>query len=677
MLVPPTSIPATRRSQSWAARRSVAGGSGMRLRTVRIQNFKSIEDSTVFTVDDVTSLVGKNESGKTAALQALYKLNPVEKDEAEFNELEYPRRFRSKAQETGDLTKANVLTTTWELEDDEFAALEKAIGKDAIIGREVTVKKGYANTSYWTVPVDEEKVVADLITGAKLYVEERKRLADASGVAQLIERLTATTEPSERESKFLADLQARFKRGSAATLALDTLSPFLPKFVYFSNYEKLPGEVSLEQLVKKKAADTLTKNDRVFLALLELVGTTPDDINKLTKFEPLIAQLEAVSNRISDEIFEYWSQNKHLEVEFRFDEARPEDPAPMNVGHIFRTRIRNQRHRVTLNFDERSTGFVWFFSFLVWFSQVKRNYGERLFLLLDEPALSLHARAQEDLLRYIDEKLRPHYQVIYTTHSPFLIDPDNILSARTVEDVVGRNGEVLGTKVGDEVLSTDPDTVSPLQRALGLNLTQTLFVGKHTLLVEGPSDLLYITWASAELGARGRTRLDPRWVIAPTGGLDKIASFVTLFASQKLNVAVLADYHTGGKKKVRDLQESKLLQDGHVFTADTVAQQAEADTEDIIGRANYVALVNDTYNLTGPQQMPKTKPTDAPVRVVEETERHFRTLPPETPEYDHYTPSSKLITDAARLQKVLPELEAALDRFETLFKALNALLPNK
>src|SRR5207249_3158808 len=121
------------------------------------------------------------------------------------------------------------------------------------------------------------------------------------------------------------------------------------------------------------------------------------------------------------------------------------------------------------------------------------------------------------------EKLVPHSQVIYTTHSPFMVDPDNLLAVRTVEDVT-ENSQVVGTKVGDDVLSTDADTVFPLQAALGYDITQTLFVGKHPLLVEGPSDLLYLKWFSRQLKIRNRTPLDPRWTISPCGGIDKMGS---------------------------------------------------------------------------------------------------------------------------------------------------------
>ena len=92
---------------------------------------------------------------------------------------------------------------------------------------------------------------------------------------------------------------------------------------------------------------------------------------------------------------------------------------------------------MTVPFDDRSKGFVWFFSFLAYFSQIER--GDRdLVLLLDEPGLSLHAKAQGDFLRLIENRLAPKHQVVYTTHSPFMIDARKLDRIRTVEDVDGK-----------------------------------------------------------------------------------------------------------------------------------------------------------------------------------------------------------------------------------------------
>ncbi len=107
----------------------------------------------------------------------------------------------------------------------------------------------------------------------------------------------------------------------------------------------------------------------------------------------------------------------------------------------------------------------------------------------------------------------------------------------------------LGTKVRADILTRDPDTLFPLQGALGYEITQSLFIGKHTLLVEGASDILYLQALSAALKARKRTGLDPKWTMCPTGGIGNVRAFVSLFGGNKLDVAVLADQTKQDTKK--------------------------------------------------------------------------------------------------------------------------------
>lgn len=649
----------------------------MILKSVRITNFQCIEDSTTFSTDRVTCLVGKNEAGKSALLQSLYKLNPDVPDEANFDEVEeYPRRHLSVYQEKlkAGGQKANVLVTTWELTPAEQKLVADAFGLKALEGSVVTIEKGYDNSRRWTLALNEASILEHLAKASALQQDELKVLKGVKTISAAIEKLTALQTPTEHQTAFKDILKKQFPDGSATVAAAKLLKAALPTFLYFANYRRLPGQIAMEEFSRRKQNNQLTLDEKVFLALLSLAGTTPEEIQSIGKFEPFNAKLESVSNRLSDVIFKYWSQNKHLQVEFRFDAARPQDSPPFHSGHIFRTRIRNNRHKVTVGFDERSTGFVWFFSFLVWFSQVRQVYGDNLIILLDEPGLSLHAKAQEDLLRYFDEQLKPNYQVIYTTHSPFMINPEDLLCARTVEDVVLEDDTIEGTKVGEDVLSTDADTVFPLQACLGYDIAQTLFVGKNTLLVEGASDLLYLKWFSRELERRGRQPLDKRWVIAPSGGIDKVVSFLTLFAGKKLHVAVFADHQQGHKAKLKNLRESELLRAGHVFTADMYANQAEADTEDVIGRAAYVYLVNECFRLKGTAALPDTKPNDAPLRVVEEVKTFFATLPVDSPLFDHYVPAEFLTEHGATLRDSVPELGQALDRFERLFSDLNKLL---
>lgn len=649
----------------------------MKLVRAQVQNFRSVEDSDVFTIDgEITCLVGKNESGKTSLLTALNRINPILTTDKQFNwEHEYPRRYHSDYKERHAGKHPTVTTTWWELEEEDKAAVVEELGENALTGNEIRVTKGYDNVVYWSVPINEKGIVEHLIFVSELHDEEKATIGTNKTIAELKAQVTALPDPSPRKTALLQAIGEKAPKDSAHSAVTKLLE--LPEFLLFSQYQRMDGRVSLENVQKKKVADQLEENDQVFLALCDMAGVTLEEATTIQDSEKLIASFEGASNKISREIFKYWTQNRFLKVRFELKRAEPGDPPPLNSGRVFHTRIYNELHEATVKFDDRSTGFVWFFSFLALFSQVKKRSDKKIILLLDEPGLSLHGKAQADLLRYFKERLAPNHQVIFTTHSPFMVPPDNLLCARTVEDVAilrkDEPPEVFGTKVGSEVLSTDRDTLFPLQGALGYEITQTLFVGKHTLLVEGPGDLLYLRAMSEELRSQKRTHLDQRWTICPCGGIDKVSAFMSLFGGNSLHIGVLTDFATGQKKKVDDLRRSKILRDGHVLTMDSYSGQSEADIEDVLGAPLYCKLVNSCYSLDKAQAV--TSPTSAG-RIVKHVEEHFRTLPNTVEEFDHYAPAAYFTEQRSLVLKKIPELElnAVLDRFQKLFADLNSLL---
>ena len=655
----------------------------MKLKNVQITKYKCIEDSTPWKVDQVTTLVGKNEAGKSAILEALYKLNPVEDDASNFHTNDYPRRYALTDEGKEDSKVANVLTTEWSLDEPDLELLrgelpELEIKNDVI----VNIRKGYRNAQLWAVPADEDATVKNLIDSARFNAAERASVTgDPATIQALHEALSSIEEPTPKHQELQQRLNEKYPKKSISLAATTALLPNLPKFVYFKEYERLPGKVSIDQLVQLEQENQLTFELKIFQALLDLVNSSAQGIAETGRSEDLIMNLEAIENRLTDEIFEYWSQNRHLKVDFRCDMGRPNDPPPFNAGYVFSTRIRNERHRASVNFDERSTGFIWFFSFLIWFSQMKANYAEKLIVLLDEPGLTLHGKAQKDLLRYIREKLQPDYQVIYTTHSPFMLDVENIFSLRTVEDVVKREvvgdnveEEVLGTKVGEKILSGDRDTILPLQGLLGYDITQTLFVGPYVVVVEGSSEWAFMNWFTRKLVADGRTGLDIRWAIAPAEGAPKVTSFITLFKGRGLKIATLLDYHKDQKKMVEKLEESQLLEDGHLLKTTDFVDQDEADVEDLIGWDLYAALVNGALSIPEANKLPAAKPHDCEMRVVKEVEKRAQLLPPGVPEFDHFNAAQYLNQLSPEEIAMLPGLDTALDRFEALFKRLNELI---
>ena len=643
----------------------------MKLKKVRVTNYKSIDDSEDFSVRQLTCLAGKNEAGKSALLQALRRLNPVEETEHDFDDLmEYPRRRRSDLRKGGEA--ANVLNTEWELEEEELSAIARVFGQGALEST-VCLQRGYDNSTTWTLRLNEESIVNHLLSdGKELTASASQRLGNCPTVAQLRAALESEESRSEGEQSVLDHLNDVCP--AEIDLAIrNLLEERLPRFLYFPRYATLQGKVSLQRLREiQNAPDQQSDQDRVFIALLRLAGASVEQIADSSRYEEQKAQLESVSNNVSDEIFKYWSQNRNLEVEFDFHPGLAEDPPPFDRGHVIDLRIRNKRHRVTVPFDERSTGFVWFFSFLVYFSQMSEMYGDNLLVLLDEPGLTLHGKAQADLLRYVKERLLPRCQVIYTTHSPFMIDPSDIIGVRTVEDLTAESGAVIGTKVSENSVSADSDTLLPLRVALGYDLTQSLFIGENSLLVEGSSDLLFLQWASRRSKAAGREGLDSRWTITPVGGITKVAGFASLFGSNLLNLAVLVDLHHGDKKKVRDLEENEMLSGNRVFHCATFVDQQEADTEDMLGRELYAEIVNGAYDLKKKKRFKPEEGDTGP--VVKAVEKHFRTVAIEGPEFDHLTPAVYLAEHESDFSDETSVVDA-VSRFEKFFTKVNALLP--
>jgi hypothetical protein len=263
-----------------------------------------------------------------------------------------------------------------------------------------------------------------------------------------------------------------------------------------------------------------------------------------------------------------------------------------------------------------------------------------------------------------------------------MVPADKMLSARIVEDRTRQEKSgrwtTDGTKVSSEVLATDPDTLFPLQGALGYEITQTLFVGKNTLLVEGPGDLLYLNAFSSMLKSKGRTILDVRWTICPAGGIDKIQSFVSLFAGAKLRIAAITDFAKSDAKKLDQLRKTKIIDTENLLTYADVLGKEEADVEDIFDLDTYVELLNASFSLTGSNILASEKllaHSATSSRQLKQAELAFRLLSLDAPEFDHYTSAEWLIRNPSFLDRALDSMSKTLANAEKIILALNARLP--
>ena len=251
--------------------------------------------------------------------------------------------------------------------------------------------------------------------------------------------------------------------------------------MYFDEYYQMRGCDNIDALKQRVANKTLEKSDHPMLGLIRKARLDLDSLLTPTRTRDLKNKLEGAGNHLTKNIVKYWSQNKNLQMRFDVRHAQPGDPQGMQNGTNIWAEVYNTLHMVTTELGARSRGFVWFFSFLAWYGDVQRGK-ENVLLLLDEPGLSLHGKAQGDLLRYFEEELVPNHQLIYSTHSPFMVDPARFDRVRIVQDRrVDADDDLpdgeAGTKVTIDVLESTDDSLFPLQGALGYDIAQTLFVG--------------------------------------------------------------------------------------------------------------------------------------------------------------------------------------------------------
>lgn len=651
----------------------------MKLTKVQVTNFRSIWDSTEFTIDDVTCLVGKNESGKTAILQALYKLNPLNSEDGDFDvRMDYPRQsvaqYRRQV-ERGDREHDEVVKATYMLEESDIEAVQEEFGSNCFTVQEpvLIIAKRYSNgMTIYDLGIDRVAILKHLITAANLPMEENQKLLEQVNLTSVEEALSQFDETESIRA--LHDKVSKIaERSFSVYIYQSVLKQRIPKFLYFDEYYLMRGQDNLTALVNRVRSNDLKKSDYPLLGLIELAGLELDDLLESDHTQTLTAEISAAESELSAMILPYWSQNKNLRMRFDIRVGLPNDPEGMRDGMNIWGLVVNTRNNVELPIETRSRGFVWFFSFLAWYANL-RGKGGNLILLLDEPGLSLHAKAQEDLLRYIDKELRPHHQVIYSTHSPFMVDPHSLERARIVQDMdmerrPGGQARKLGTEVMTEVHKATSDTLFPLQGALGYEIYQNLFIGPNCLIVEGVSDLLYIETISGLLEKKNRVGLSEEWTVTPVGGITNVPTFVALIGAQgNLDLALLIDNHKRDEQRIENLYKEKLMSQKRIFTYADFLPQREADVEDMFDIDFYLKLVNEEYGASMDQSdLPPGK------LILKRIETYLENNPlPNNAIFNHYRPARYLSTNIDSLEGSLTA--SVLDRWESAFKALNCLL---
>ena len=592
----------------------------MRLLRARVRNYRCVRDTGWFEIEHTkTILVGPNEAGKTAVLEALQQINPPE-GTRRFKALrDYPRRLYNADIQSKrlDPNKIPVVSAQFELEPDDIVELPDGFenatysytrflgnnathsiegGPDLVVFDEAVRKDLQRMASHVDKQTaearqeDEPTASSTLVAVIEDWQVDETKIDGNSAVA-LHEWLDSIAddvdETNTREDNRHTRLLGYTRTPEQRVRALRVLDARRPVFVYFSNYFRVRPSLHLRNFADR-VDQKLLEDERYDFGnrcLLKLLGFSARELAKLgdapepddddpDAFERYTNQLDersiklnAASVRLTDDIRSVWNP----------DSARAEaDTVLVEAdGQYLRVVVQDELDS-KIPFDQRSEGFQWLVSFFVVFFAEAQDAYDNAVLLLDEPGLSLHGLKQREF-RHTVSRLAEDNQTLYTTHSPFLVGPDELDVVRVVE----MTARETGTKVHTSVTARDPGALLPLQEALGYDLAQSLFIQKRNLILEGLTDLWYLEATAHLLRDAGVIDLNQTIALLPADGAGKVVYFATILHANSLRVAALLDSDNAGDQAAKQetlihtLGNTRIIRTGDVCPDQTAHPEIE------------------------------------------------------------------------------------------------------
>lgn len=655
----------------------------MKLIKFEITDFQCVRDSNPIRVGDVTCLLGKNEAGKTALLKALYKLNPVIEADSAYDVVDdFPRSEVEDYEHRvagGETEPATVCRAEFELQDDEVDAVTRDFGPDVFNNNVLTVSKGYDNVRSFFLDVNTDAAYKHFARNLELPAEISEGVYECLNFGELASYLERSASGVPAIQGMVENLEVIQKQGLDRYIYLNYLRPRLPQFVYFNDYYQLRGQEDLQALKERLDADALRTSDYAMLGLMKLARLDVDQLLNPGRTQLLINKLEGAGNTISNQMFKYWSQNPDLQVKFDVRPANPDDPAGDAGGMYIWTSVFDPAHSHSTLLGARSRGFVWFFSFLAWYSELKEN-NTPLILLLDEPGLSLHAQAQADLMRFFEDTLSSNHQLIYTTHSPFMVDPEKLKRIRYVEDRSrftegDPDPATHGTKVTEDPSQALEETTMPLDLIRRGSQAEVKPRVIRELYVEDVADALYLRGMSRIQSDVDYTGLD-EWIIVPVGGVENIPSLLTqqVETDEPRITAILSSMGTADKEIFDAFLEKDLVPDHQVKALTSFSQTREAGMEDLFDIVFYINLVNAAYRGYLKQPVRVTDLRSDSLRVRDRVADYLRDDVLADEIQFNFRRPARLFAD--NVDKLRPELtKSTRDRFAAIFDWLKSLEP--
>jgi ABC-type cobalamin/Fe3+-siderophores transport system ATPase subunit len=443
----------------------------MKLQSFRIQNFKSVIDTgwKDLSTDNITTLIGQNEAGKTAILEALYFFEAHEGISFDKDAL----RSDGRNPRISCSFKTNIDEVTHILEGKEIPEkIIDLIKKD----NRINLICSLDNMGNSTISLEDNRYLE-----AFADFEKNNEASNETSLNEQTESI-AKTEPAKEFIK--ADEFAN-------EIYLNT-----PYFSFFENDESLlPNQIDIDDLLDKNST---AHGKKGVLNLFKIAKLGRDDIEWFKNADSRLYhnKLRTINSLLTEKIQEVWSQKianskkLSIEIDLEFYAQGSEKSGKPYFSFWIKDGITGE----LLHPKQRSLGVRWFISFYLQLAASKISEDENLILLIDEPGANLHHKAQKDVLK-VFEDICDKIQIIYTTHSPSLINIDKLWRLMPVERK-DFNDEFSDTRVYDyhSFVSASTDTLSPLYTVMGIDFSNQAEIKKtKNLLLEEPSAHYYLS----------------------------------------------------------------------------------------------------------------------------------------------------------------------------------------
>ena len=595
----------------------------MRLRKFRVRAFRCIHDSGEIKVGDLAAFIGRNESGKTAILQSLTLLN---KDET-VSELDLCDEMSEELK-----SEINLAEGEFELSASETQMIKEKFPNISEIKKiRIFRTNKNPNTQYdfGSINISEEENKAlnsweNFAENVLSFIEtipnhirirldtkffeglppkskdvfQREMSEFSNNIHVLAAEEQQVISEWEKVSEKFEDSFDRLLVGTTERTALENFieNNLHPRFVYFSDYKKIYGNINLNEYVKEwrgqkaEGIEYVEEFDKAE-TVKNLFYLAELDIDKLEEYKnspsKLIKFLNAASNRLTTRLNPAWKGDP-IHVDLRY-----------NPGNIMSVVISDIHSDGTVTnsglLNRRAEGFKWTFSFIVNFAaETQRAELQEAILLLDEPARNLHPTQQRgisDLLK----NLAGSNQVLYATHSPFMIfdyTPGNLL-------VVELDKRKHLSKIYYDYWNADDDTLTPILYGLSRGLVDSIVdreIGTNSrpiIIVETMSDAMYLN-AFDKFLEDPNISMNPLNVIA-TYSKNSVLPLSIFYRDHGYKTFVLLDNGEEAKQISTQLMANDFSKVQTVFFE--LGSKPIQSIEDYMVLEDYLHAVNQTYEI--------------------------------------------------------------------------------